>query len=333
MVPSREEFDKCIRCLSSYGVYRVRGWREDESPDESAWIDQIQPSVFVGESKDIGVALLSRVFDELTHQRQEIHATAVMQWLWASAEYSRAYGKLFPGHFFLKTEDDLGKAKKIFVDNSYSRLRSAALDEDEHRFLFSSRRSGLLRDYDFMRWQEGFVSALREYFYTNSAEMMLERRRSFKKNVESGVEAVRALRKLADDPIFMHLFRRVRDGRNILNAFMSGDERGAEIEDSLSEISKFDPGVLYPIGRLDATAKARVFVFRMAEVNLIEFHSVKSAQIADLMNLEGFDVQLDPRSIERQCAQLDAMKKKFWTQLGDTKGGAAYMSRVFGARR
>ncbi|MFP3747501.1 hypothetical protein SB816_31045, partial [Achromobacter sp. SIMBA_011] len=55
---------------------------------------------------------------------------------------------------------------------------------------------------------------------------------------------------------------------------------------------------MYPIARLDDTVRERLFVFRIARANQLCFGKSKTSLVAALMGLEGFENQLDERTLE-----------------------------------
>ncbi|PRG76143.1 hypothetical protein C6T58_24805 [Burkholderia multivorans] len=87
----------------------------------------------------------------------------------------------------------------------------------------------------------------------------------------------------------------------------------------LLEMKKFDPNILYPISRLDGTARARLFVYKMTDINVQHCGSPKAGLIADLMEIDGFVSQLDLRTIERQCSNYESMQRDYWRLLREGK--------------
>lgn len=341
-IPSEHDFIDCLEKIDAYPIdpteYADRfpgsGW--DREVIEQSIADN-NFRLFKARNRPACEPSLHMVFDELGRRSGLIFDTVVMKWLLASSEYARVYAKLFPDGFRARTPEELEKIRGAYVDWAFERLCKAATVEETDGFAMPARHYLNVRRQVFgnfgssFRWIRGFVSAIREYHFSSSAELMAERRKSYKNRVAKAVDAIEALRAIANDDVAMRVVGVLYDGRNPLKQFKDGQEQTERIdkmEECLRDMSKIDPDTLYPISRLDGTARARVFVYRMAEENWKEFQSSKAAQIADLMYLEGFDVQLDQRTIERQCANFDSMERKYWTQVRATKGGAAYMERM-----
>lgn len=346
-IPSELDFIDCLEKIDAYPIdptdYADRfpgsGW-DREVIEQSVADNNFR--LFKARNRPACEPSLHMVFDELGRRSGLIFDTAVMKWLLASSEYTRVYARLFPNGFKVRDPEELEKIRGEYVDWAFERLCKAANVEEGDGFVMPARHYLTVRRRVFgnygnsFRWIRGLISAIREYHFSNSAELMAERRKSYKNRLAKAVDAIEALRSVANDDVAMRVVGVLHDGRNPLKQFRDGQdqsERIDKIEECLRDMLKIDPDTLYPISRLDVTARARVFVYRMAEENWKEFQSSKAAQIADLMNLEGFDVQLDQRTIERQCANFDSMERKYWTQVRATKGGAAYLERIQRWRR
>lgn len=79
----------------------------------------------------------------------------------------------------------------------------------------------------------------------------------------------------------------------------------------LRSMMETDLDAIYPIARLDSTARERLFVTNMAHANRRATGKHRPSEIATLLELEGFERQMDDRSIERQCAAV----RKRWGKL------------------
>ncbi|WP_158683414.1 hypothetical protein [Burkholderia sp. BE12] len=287
-------------------------------------------------------APLSFVHDELARRRKEIFDGVVMQWLLASSEYHRVYSKLFPNGFRVISDSEVSSLRAGFIEWAFERLcKAASMENGRHasslslHYLYERKRIFGWQN-DSFRWVRGLVSAIREYHYSKSAELMLEMKKTYKERIIKAIEGIESLRSLASDDVVMRLMSNLYDGKDLLSQFKGSQGRVERVEklvQCLSDMIEIEPDALYPISRLDGTARARVFVYRMAEVNWREFKSYKPAQIADLMYIEGFDVQIEQRTIERQCSNFKSMGRKYWNQIEGTKGGAAYMDRLHEWRR
>ncbi|MBR7969077.1 hypothetical protein [Burkholderia cenocepacia] len=338
-IPAESAFDECLSKIDSYPLSESEfegngyhhGW--ERANFEGLWVDKNYQH-FRSKNREACEEALGFVEDKLSARRKEIFGGVVMQWLLASSEYQRVYAKLFPLGFKVRSEREAKKLREEFVEWAFRRLCKAASLEGEGRLRSISanylyEREKIFGDQkDDFRWLRALISAIREYHYDNTAEEMAERKRTYQNRIQRTIDGVRCLRSLVSDEIAMEVARVMCDGRDIFVRFKGSRFDEEKIVQCLDDMMKIDPDALYPISRLDSTARARVFVYRMAEANWREFRSHKPAQIADLMYLDGFDVQLDQRTIQRQCKSLTSMDKIYWTQVQKTASGAAYMERL-----
>lgn len=342
-IPTESEFIECLGKIDAYPLDMSE--YTDENPC-CGWEEARVGGILRADSnykhfrlrdREACEGPLSFIHDELVRRRKEIFDGAVMQWLIASAEYCRVYYKLFPHGYRVVTGAEAVDLRASFIEWAFELLCRAASQEDgagirsvSSHYYYARKRVFGWRNTSF-RWIRGLVSALKEYHYSNSAELMLHQKKTYKERITKAIEGVESLRSLAGDDVVSRLMGNLYDGKDLLTQFKGSQgrlERTDRLIQCLSDMIKIDPDALYPISRLDGTARARIFVYRMAEVNWREFQSHKPAQIADLMFIEGFDVQLEQRTIERQCSSLMSMGKKYWRQVKGTRGGAAYMERL-----
>lgn len=345
MIPSEQDFIDCLARIDAYPIevcefsqcFRGIGGDFDRNKVDIS-IATNNYNLFRERDRAACEPSLVAVFDERCNRAAQIFSEKVMVWLLSSSQYSRVYSKLFPNGFRERSQDEISEMRRIFVDNAFESLCRAAERCGDGRFSDNRRRyyharARVFGDDGTFRWIRSLVDALREYHYGDAAMMMAQRRKSYRQRIHCAMDAVKSLREIASDEIAMNLMRVMYDGLNPLLRFKSHkfDEEG--ILRCLKDMSEVDADTLYPISRLDVTARARVFVYRMSEANWREFGFHKPAQIADLMLIEGFDVQLDQRTIERQCSNFESMDRKYWKQVEGTKGGAAYVQRLREWRR
>ncbi|AIO75326.1 hypothetical protein [Burkholderia multivorans] len=346
-IPTESEFTRCLAKIDEYPL-NVIGY-SDRNPCcgwEAAIVDDyvVDNNFKKFKSRNIKEceAPLIFVWDRLSERRRDIFDSEVMRWLLASPEYLRVYNKLFPKGFRVVPEGEIAILRQEFVSWAFERLCKAANWEAKTRTrsvpaYYISERNRIFEDQkDGFRWIRGIISAIMEYHYSNSAELMLEQKKTYKERIIKAIAGIDSLRSLAGDDVVARLMRNLYDGRDLLTQFKGSQgrlERMDNLRQCLSDMLEVDPDALYPISRLDGTARARIFVYRMAGVNWREFKSYKPAQIADLMYMEGFDVQIEQRTIERQCSNFMSMDRKYWTQVEGTRGGAAYMERLAEWRR
>ncbi|MDT6993201.1 hypothetical protein [Burkholderia cenocepacia] len=346
-IPSEHDFIDCLEKIDAYPIdpteYADRfpgsGW--DREVIEQSIADN-NFRLFKARNKPACEPSLQMVFDELGRRSGLIFDTVVMKWLLSSSEYTRVYARLFPNGFQLRSSEELEKIRGEYVDWAFERMCRAANVEDGDGFVIPARHYLNVRRQVFgnfgnsFRWIRVLVSAIREYHYSKSAELMLDLKRTYRERIVRAIEGIENLRSLANDDVVVRLMSHLYDGKDLLTQFKGSQGRVERVEkliQCLSDMIEIDPDALYPISRLDSTARARVFVYRMADINWREFKSYKPAQIADLMYIEGFDVQIEQRTIERQCSSFMSMGKKYWRQVEGTRGGAAYMERLAEWRR
>lgn len=346
-IPAESEFVRCLSKIDDYPLNVIGctelnpcyGW---EGSSADGFFADNNFNNFRSKNRSACEGPLLYVFDVLSEKRRDIFACEVMRWLLSSSEYNRVYSKLFPKGFRVVSESEFARCREDFVDWAFSRLCKAANADVEGRVRSVSahylyERDRIFRDqHDRFRWIRGLISAIHEYHYSKSAESMLDLKKTYKDRLIKAINGIESLRSLAGDEVVMKVMGNLYDGKDLLTQFKGSQGRRERIDkliQCLSDMIEIDPDALYPISRLDGTARARVFVYRMAEVNWREFKSHKPAQIADLMNIEGFDVQIEQRTIERQCSSFMSMGKKYWRQVEGTRGGAAYMERLAEWRR
>ncbi|MBY4768941.1 hypothetical protein [Burkholderia ambifaria] len=346
-IPTESRFVECLNKIDDYPLNVIGytalnpcyGW---EGSSADGFLADNNFNKFKSKDRDSCEAPLLYVFDVLSGRRRDIFDCEVMRWLLSSSEYNRVYSKLFPNGFKAVSESEFTRCREDFVDWAFGRLSQAANADMEGRVrsvsaYYLHERNRIFRDqHDRFRWIRGLISAIREYHYSKSAELMLDLKKTYKDRLIRAIDGIESLRSLAGDGVVMKVMGNLYDGKDLLAQFKGSQGRRDRIDkliQCLSDMIEIDPDALYPISRLDGTARARVFIYRMAEVNWREFKSHKPAQIADLMNIEGFDVQIEQRTIERQCSNLMSMGRKYWRQVEGTRGGAAYMERIDEWRR
>ncbi|HEM7881371.1 TPA: hypothetical protein U2L31_007863 [Burkholderia contaminans] len=347
-IPTESEFVECLKKIDAYPLdmseYTVDnpcyGW-ESELVGGILRADN-NFTHFRFRNRKACVAPLAFVHDELARRRKEIFDGVVMRWLLSSSEYNRVYSKLFPNGFKVVSDSEASSLREGFIDWAFERLcRVSSIENGKHagslslHYLHERKRIFGWQN-DSFRWIRGLVSAIMEYHYSKSAELMLDLKKTYKERIVRAIDGIENLRSLASDDVVVRLMGHMYDGKDLLSQFKGSKERVERIDklvQCLNDMIEIDPDALYPISRLDGTARARVFVYRMAEVNWREFKSYKPAQIADLMYIEGFDIQIEQRTIERQCSNFMSMDRKYWKQVEGTRGGAAHMERLVEWRR
>ncbi|MCO1349229.1 hypothetical protein L0Z31_17335 (plasmid) [Burkholderia vietnamiensis] len=316
-VPSVDDFIACLDLYERYSFepkfYDNPGRVEGGSEDHIYW--EATKSLFVNNEGEFE-RLLARAYEEMVRRQTEIHHTPVMRWLDQSPSFGVAINRMFPYVERIGGLSEMRAHRDIFVSSAIERLRPwAAVDG----FRFNIIRDRIFSGPSVYGWVGSCVYALYEYHYVNSAELISSRRKLYLYNVENAIKAVEALQSLADDPIASSLFERVGRKRTFIKQFQSKRGNSEDMLSRLSEMKKFDPNILYPISRLDGTARARLFVYKMADTNVQHCGSAKAAVIAELMEIDGFVSRLDLRTIERQCANYGSMQQNYWRLLREGK--------------
>ncbi|WP_175935983.1 hypothetical protein [Burkholderia cepacia] len=339
MIPSEQDFIDCLSRIDAYPIEisEFSGcFREIEADFDQSAVEMSLATnnynLFRVRDRAACEPSLEAVFEERSRRARLIFSENVMVWLLSSVAYSKVYCRLFPDGFREREQNEVEKIRRNFVDGSFEILCRAAERCGEGEFSDNRRRyyharARVFGDDGTFRWIRSLVDALREYHYGDAAAIMAQRRKTYHQRINRVMDAIRSIREIASDDVAMELVRIMYDGANPFARFKSKKFDEAGILQCLKDMSEVDPDVLYPISRLDGTARARVFVYRISEANWREFGSHKPAQIAELMSIEGFEVQLDQRTIERQCSSFESMDKRYWKIVEDTAGGAAYMKR------
>jgi hypothetical protein len=164
------------------------------------------------------------------------------------------------------------------------------------------------------------IEAIREYHFTDRAREIVENRRQFHSRIAAAIAGLKALEGLISDQAIVNRFGTLQFHSKSEIPILDVHHKN-RIE-TLAQMQSTHVDSMYPIARLDDTAKERLFVFRMARANERCFGKAKSALIANLMELEGFKSRLDERTIERQCAALDRKKRQLFDELDATSVGA-----------
>lgn len=146
-------------------------------------------------------------------------------------------------------------------------------------------------------WLVNILSALREYFYSDTADTVLHTVKRFNEAAAEMESVARRLAAASNEIEAMGFpgLRRLPSARYRRIA-----------EDGISQI---DPSVL-PIRRNDAHSRERVFVYRVWMANKRWTSNPKTDAIADLMCIEGIKHQYDTRNIEKLCQNFSAISSR-----------------------
>ncbi|CAB3719936.1 hypothetical protein LMG22037_04675 [Paraburkholderia phenoliruptrix] len=200
------------------------------------------------------------------------------------------------------------------VERHYENFHNAAqLDTARGRRRFDDRLDMLLGGHvrSYSGWLLRLVSAIREYHYGNSATRMIANRRQYLSKIRSAIVGMKAVLDLTSDPSITNRF-------STLTAYA---DEGLQLIDAdfykrlqvLQAMESTDIETMYPLERLDKTAKERLFVFRMMRANHLVWHKYRPSDIYVLMELEGFEYPQSERNIQRLCAEFDV----HWRRLNE----------------
>lgn len=162
------------------------------------------------------------------------------------------------------------------------------------------------------QWLRSLIVALNDYNYEQSATRMPVNRRDLQANIRRALDGLRALKTITQDHIARDVMRRFP--REFQPRFLNESNIASQIS-ALEILSQFEEDELYPLHRADATVNERFFVYQVSRSNWQVSRSSKAEAIADLMELEGFDVKMEIRTIERMCAKFRENRRKLAARL------------------
>jgi hypothetical protein len=200
------------------------------------------------------------------------------------------------------------------IDRYYESFHKAAqMDNPRGKRRFEDRIDMLLGVHkrSYVGWLVRLISAIGEYHYGDSTTKMISNRRQYFSRIRSAIDGMNSILDLQAD-------------RAITNRFVTltpyGEENLKLIDDDfhkrlrvLQAMEETDIDTMYPLERLDKTAKERLFVFRMTRANHLVWRKYRPSDIYILMELEGFASPLSERNIQRLCAEFDV----HWRQLNE----------------
>ena len=137
-------------------------------------------------------------------------------------------------------------------------------------------------------WLYACVHALNEYYYGDAWRRSVALSKSLAASIQSAKKSIDLVVAQIDEAVSLDF-----SSRAFGRLFMIRASEG--MSKSLSEIS-------FPVQRNDVRACEKLFVFRLYKANRRFTKKPKTEAIAELMGLEGFRHQYDPRTIEKLCS-------------------------------
>ncbi|MFP3703388.1 hypothetical protein SB783_05245 [Paraburkholderia sp. SIMBA_009] len=299
-IPTKEKFEACRRKIN----------------DSIA--SQLQISLtreLVASNKEKSIRLIDEIISERANKASLVPADEAYLWLANQAAFSsvkRAFSvrsgagnaQQSASQMAIKIFESLKEIADLDFSHGWERFRI------RRSILFGTHRRSEIA------WILRFFDALIEYYFTDSARRIVENRRRFRSKVAAAIAGMKALRELTSDQAIINRFN-VLQGKSgppipLVDATYSRRLR------ILVRMQTTHIDSMYPIARLDDTVRERLFVFRIARANQLCFGKSKTSLVADLMGLEGFENQLDERTIERHCATAIQIKRQLFNELDET---------------
>ncbi len=298
-IPTKEEFDNAVKLLkSAHAEYLKPAFKVEH---------------FVDEDSVVGKDLLSAAFHATDLAGLRVDSDNVYSWLMSQSAFVRVIDRMFHQmHDSAKTDAVSHRLRRI--QSRYDILHKAATTE---RFgpkaialRFNRRVDSILgiSESSPRSWLLTVVLSLRQYHYLDSASKIVEERRQFFSKIKDAIDGMEALSALAQTYGAKMQFSAMQMEREVIPLL---DDRFQDRSKLLRSMMDTDLDSIFPIARLDSTAKERLFVFNMAHANRRATGKSRPSEIAALLEIEGFENQIDDRSIERQCATAN----KRWRQL------------------
>ncbi|MFM0020888.1 hypothetical protein [Paraburkholderia azotifigens] len=238
----------------------------------------------------------------------------VMNWLDNQLAFHRALAKVRPDIYGRSRPSEVVEQDQDARYNfAWERFSRAANDENPRAAAFFKktldRVLGLSRA-SHPIWLSVVVKALSEYYYSDSAAKILDDRRQLKSRIDSAIAGIAALREIDSDLFAKINFESIQERGNEFLPLVS--KSNDDLERLLEALGAMSVDELYPIQKLDRTARERLLVYRVARVNQVRWGDPKPAIIEELLNLEGVSAQLDTRNIQRQCTAVNARDRRLF---------------------
>lgn len=236
----------------------------------------------------------------------------VLSWLNSQEPFQRVQDRAWaaPG----RSARVLSDAER--VDRYYNALHKAvAADNHRGRMRLEDRLDILLgvHPLSFVKWLLRLVGALREYHYRDAPAKIVENRRQYSAKIDRAIAGLEAVLELTQDRAIVNRFQALQPYSQ--DEIPLVDENVQKRIEILKSLQNTEIDTMYPIARLDETAKERLFVLRLGRSNHIVWRKYRPADISLLMEMEGFRAQLDDRTIERLCSGFDKKTRRLYDEI------------------
>lgn len=241
-------------------------------------------------------------------------ALPVTKWLNRQLGFKLARDKLFPVR-------QMSKVAREELHDAYTKQRADYFSQDfkdidlsqpsvsikasyqEHRF----RRIGrfLQQEPRPFEWQVAVVQALKSYYFDRLPEASVEGRK------KTEATLLRLLTALHDSQslVVNDWVSQSVEGNRLKTVMLSSRITDA-LERTINNFINSDIDRVFPIKRLDATAEERSFVIQIARLHRRFSWKANPAVIFLLLQIEGIQMPLDMRTIEKICAALRSPQEK-----------------------
>jgi hypothetical protein len=277
---------------------------------------------------ETGLRLVRDTIYSVRLQRREFYLNDVVNWLVEQSAFKHIDRKIYADYY---REVESGTNPEPLDDEKIVGARYACLQRAARTT--NVRLASLRFDREVEKtvgrtmssqemWLGGVISALYEYYYTDTATQIILNRRQLSQKIEQSIAGIEALRTLQRDRAALNRFHLLQgtDGPQI-DIFDDQAERRLKILQTLKDT---DLDSMYMLSRHDNTARERLFVFRVGRLNFSRWGNYRASYISSLMSLEGFRTQLDERNIERQCAKFQETERQLLGAISSTTAPADF---------
>lgn len=304
-IPTTEQFADCL------GLIKKCSCRDFEA--------DFDRTIFMDETNSNGRSLVRYIFQQRDLRSQAVWDHVAVQWLSSQQAFEQAFRRTYSDIHRRASKERLtdDELRALHESSVMLRLTRAANDlERSHRF-DATVREFLFPSSGVMRWYEGLLMALNEYFYTDNAHKILAAKKNREDLVKRAISGIEAIKSLSEDEFAMEAMHKSYRFR-----FRGSSMRMDEMLQSLHQLSAIDVATAYPVARSDDTLAERLFVYRISRLNWRLFTSFKAEAIANLLLIEGFRTALDARTIEKMCRKFKENRRQLFAQIDATTTGS-----------
>ncbi|MDR8090340.1 hypothetical protein KPB05_23050 [Burkholderia gladioli] len=303
-IPSKEDFVEALAIGQQLGAAHLR---------PSFTFD-----VFAGDDVQIGKRLVRDAILSVRRQDELFLKHPAVNWMTSQPGFRAIERKIRPKHYRSADSDsephcdDLDTVVDAHHDMICRAAKSAPPRYRQRKFSAAIDKTLAASD-TFENWLLGLVSAVHEYHYLDTTEVIIRNRRQLKDRTAVAIAGLHALRELQEDRAAVNRFNLLQKARGCeLSMFDTDSECLLQL---LHNLAQSDQDSMYLLSRLDGTARERLFVFRVGRLNDRHWGKYRASLIASLMTIEGFSTQLDERTIERQCSAIQGKERQLLDEL------------------